>query len=107
MRARVRYVAPYDLLDELEEGDVVTVLSFANGYCDIRDEHGRQGIQVVHGVCGLWDVVRSEPSLASANSSPGDRGKSAYEALMSNRQRELAHREEDWGRRPEQVSKIQ
>ncbi len=35
MKARVHYVAPYDLPDELEEGDEITVMNFSTGFCDV------------------------------------------------------------------------
>jgi len=99
MKARVRYVAPYYLPEELDEGDEVTVISFSTGFCAVRDFRGREFRLFIGCVdCGtLYEVGRrwlapDHPRVLSE--------RRRYEALPSDRQPEMARREEDWGRRP-------
>ena len=99
MKARVHYVAPYDLPDELEEGDEITVTSFSASYCEVRDLRGREFRLFMGCVdCGTPDEI-GKRWLASDHPRVLQECR-RYDSLRSDRQREITQREEDWGRRP-------
>ncbi len=79
---------------------MVTVMSFSTGYCDVRDERGREYRLFMGCVdCGMLYEVNKR--WLRPNHPRVIQERQRYELLKSDQQRELARREVEWGKRPE------
>ena len=100
MKATTHYVSSYGLPDDLEVGETTTVISFSNGYCDVRDASGRE-FKLLVGCVDRGTLYEIDHRWLPSDHPYVIEERARDEAAMSPLQRTLMKREEDWGKRPE------